>query len=214
MPGVLTGRRDTLVLICFYLYLCDRFYSRHISTAGARAHGVHYGGGARGDVCLNGWGLKPMVGHRTTGTMNSALDRCWSLRRDTNLTLLACDNPSQIIQCRIYFQLHLPKLEHSTAFMCYAFLIDDVGIFSNYYNSKLKFGGLTIMFFFCSQNGQISGHVAWVLWVVWVRVSSLFAVHLHIARRGWMKGRGSNVTADVRPCRAVSSDTWWLAVLG
>ena len=33
-------------------------------------------------------------------------------------------------------------------------------------------------------------------------LSSLFAVHMCIARRGWMKGRGCNVTIHVSPCGA------------
>ena len=52
-------------------YLCDLFYSHHFFSRRGD-HGVHFGGGACGDVCPNGRGLKPVFGHRTAGTVNRA----------------------------------------------------------------------------------------------------------------------------------------------
>ena len=47
--------------LAFNRYLCDLFYSRHFQPQGC-SRGT-FGGGAGGDVCLNGRGLKRVPGH-------------------------------------------------------------------------------------------------------------------------------------------------------
>ena len=43
-------------------------------------HRVLFGSRDHGDICLNGWGLKPVLGRRTAGTVNRALvNGIWTL---------------------------------------------------------------------------------------------------------------------------------------
>ena len=49
----------------------DVFFTRDIFQPQGCSQGT-FGGGARGDVCLNGLGLKPVSGHRDTGAVNRA----------------------------------------------------------------------------------------------------------------------------------------------
>ena len=55
----------------FNQYLCDLF-SRDIFQPYVCSRGT-LGGGAGGNVCLNGRGLKPVSGYRDTGAVNRAL---------------------------------------------------------------------------------------------------------------------------------------------
>ena len=68
----MAGREDTelaalhLINIFVIFFLLASFFNRR------GVHGVHFGGGAGGAVCLHGRGLKPVSGHRDTGTVNRA----------------------------------------------------------------------------------------------------------------------------------------------
>ena len=71
---VLAGREDTLQLVTLPLIsVCD-FFTCNIFQPQGCSWGT-FGGGAVGDLCLNGWGLEPVSGHRHTRAVNRVQDR-------------------------------------------------------------------------------------------------------------------------------------------
>ena len=77
---VLAGREDTLELLTLPLIdMFVTFFNRDILQSQGCSRGT-FGGGARGGVCLNGRGLKPVSEHRDTGAANGAREtslRTW-----------------------------------------------------------------------------------------------------------------------------------------